>query len=267
MKYADPDTPDREIAALQVAPSRVVAASRALRAGQRIAAHRHARAQFVYTQRGLLHVETERAQWRLPAERALWIPPDVRHALQAVGATQIRTVYVLPASLAAPAMTLERAVRVTPLLHELVLRLLASRAVDERERPIALIVELLLLELARLPGEPLQLPMPRDDALLQRYVDAVLANIEADIAVADVAANAGISTRTFTRRFELATGLSPGRWKTQARLLRGIELLAAGHGVTETALAVGYQTPSAFTDAFGRSFGTSPARYLATTRR
>jgi AraC-like DNA-binding protein len=37
--------------------------------------------------------------------------------------------------------------------------------------------------------------------------------------------------------------------------------MAAGLDVTETAMELGYQTPSALSDAFRRTFGTPPSRF------
>ena len=53
-----------------------------------------------------------------------------------------------------------------------------------------------------------------------------------------------------------------GAWRQQARLLRGLEILAAGESVTSVAMQVGFETPSAFIAMFRRAMGTTPARYF-----
>ena len=53
-----------------------------------------------------------------------------------------------------------------------------------------------------------------------------------------------------------------GAWRQQARLLRGLEILAGGESVTSAALQVGFETPSAFIAMFRRAMGTTPARYF-----
>jgi AraC-like DNA-binding protein len=53
-----------------------------------------------------------------------------------------------------------------------------------------------------------------------------------------------------------------GRWQQQARLLRALEILASGGSVTNAALEVGFETPSAFIAMFKRSMGTTPAKYF-----
>ncbi len=54
-----------------------------------------------------------------------------------------------------------------------------------------------------------------------------------------------------------------GAWRHQVRLLKALEMLAGGHGVTAVALDLGYQSPSAFIAMFRRALGVSPGRYFA----
>ncbi|MGC0175398.1 helix-turn-helix domain-containing protein, partial [Klebsiella pneumoniae] len=50
-------------------------------------------------------------------------------------------------------------------------------------------------------------------------------------------------------------------WRQRIRLLRALELLAAGKPVTAIALDLGYDNVSAFIGLFRRMFGTTPGRY------
>ncbi|MFX3311484.1 helix-turn-helix domain-containing protein, partial [Klebsiella pneumoniae] len=71
----------------------------------------------------------------------------------------------------------------------------------------------------------------------------------------------GMSSRTLTRRFRAETGFSFNEWRQRIRLLRALELLAAGKPVTAIALDLGYDNVSAFIALFRRMFGTTPGRY------
>lgn len=51
-------------------------------------------------------------------------------------------------------------------------------------------------------------------------------------------------------------------WRQKVRLLEAINLLEKGLSVTQVALEVGYQSPSAFTYAFKQVFDTNPASYF-----
>ena len=57
--------------------------------------------------------------------------------------------------------------------------------------------------------------------------------------------------------------MTPGRWRQQRALLEALERLAGGEPIKSAATRAGYATPSAFTAAFRKSFGTTPARYFA----
>ena len=57
-------------------------------------------------------------------------------------------------------------------------------------------------------------------------------------------------------------GTTFGAWQRQARLLRALEVMAAGQNVTAAALEVGFETPSAFIAMFRRAMGTTPAKYF-----
>jgi AraC-like DNA-binding protein len=73
---------------------------------------------------------------------------------------------------------------------------------------------------------------------------------------------AGASKRTIERIFQKETHLSLGKWRQQLRLMRSLQLLAAGEKITHAALEAGYSTPSAFIAMFRRTLGTTPRRYF-----
>ena len=50
-------------------------------------------------------------------------------------------------------------------------------------------------------------------------------------------------------------------WRTMARMKRAIEQMTEGSSVTDTAIAVGYDSVSSFIVQFRQTFGTTPANY------
>ena len=67
------------------------------------------------------------------------------------------------------------------------------------------------------------------------------------------------SACTIRRR---ATGHTPHQWLTTQRIGRARELLADPKlAITDIALAVGYETPSAFATSFRKVTGVSPSHY------
>jgi len=56
--------------------------------------------------------------------------------------------------------------------------------------------------------------------------------------------------------------MSFGRWRQQARLFAALEMLARRKSVTEVAIAVGYDSVSAFIEMFRTMLGTTPQTYF-----
>jgi AraC family transcriptional regulator len=83
-----------------------------------------------------------------------------------------------------------------------------------------------------------------------------------EIRLAELAALVGLSRFHFCSAFRVATGKSPHVWLTEARMRRARELLAHPEiPISRIGLAVGFQTPSAFTASFRRVVGVSPSDY------
>jgi AraC family transcriptional activator FtrA len=87
-------------------------------------------------------------------------------------------------------------------------------------------------------------------------------NLDRDLSITGLAAKARMSRRTFIRRFEDATGTSPGEWVLQARLTEARRLLEATDMPTEqVAATTGFGSADALRHHFRSRFYTSPARY------
>lgn len=85
--------------------------------------------------------------------------------------------------------------------------------------------------------------------------------------IARLAAAVNVSRATLARRFTDLVGLSPITYLTQWRLDRAADLLyAPGATVGAVARSVGYGTPFAFSTAFKRAYGISPAQHRAAHR-
>jgi transcriptional regulator GlxA family with amidase domain len=107
----------------------------------------------------------------------------------------------------------------------------------------------------------LRLTILREERLA-RVADALLDDVGDDRTLDDWAHLAGTARRTFMRAFSAQAGMSFGRWRQQARLFAALEMLAQSKSVTEVAIAVGYDSVSAFIEMFRRMLGTTPQRYF-----
>jgi AraC-like DNA-binding protein len=101
-----------------------------------------------------------------------------------------------------------------------------------------------------------------NDTRLRRVTEALLADPSDPRGLEQFAAMAGASARTLARLFRRETGMSFGAWRQQARLIEALARLGAGEPVTNVALELGYESPSAFTAMFRRSLGVTPSRYF-----
>jgi AraC-like DNA-binding protein len=67
------------------------------------------------------------------------------------------------------------------------------------------------------------------------------------------------SLSAFKRDFQKTYTISPGKWLMEKRLNHGLNLLSnAGKTVSETAFESGFESPSHFSRAFRKRFGSSP---------
>ncbi|MET3149690.1 UNVERIFIED_ORG: AraC family transcriptional regulator [Stenotrophomonas geniculata] len=81
------------------------------------------------------------------------------------------------------------------------------------------------------------------------------------LALADIAAAAGLSPFHLSRLFQARTGTSVVRYLRGRRLTAAAQQLANGAGdILQVALAAGYSTHAAFTRAFCEQFGQTPER-------
>lgn len=228
-------------------------------ANYRTGSHAHDWHQLVFATRGALAVHAPAGTWVVPASRAVWIAAGERHEVETIGPADMRTIYVAPESgHAFPDRCL--VLDVSPLVRELILHVcelgMLTRTAPEHDRLVGVLAD----QLRRVSAVPLELPMPSDDRALaaaRRVLDA------RDDEGEDPFTGAGASRRTLERLFAAETGMTLGRWRRRARLLRALRLLASGRPVTTVALEVGYASTSAFISMFRRELGSTPSRYYA----
>ena len=225
-------------------------------AGWHIAAHRHVRGQFLFATAGAMFVRTPGHAWLVPPSRALWIPAGIEHAINAHGELHMRTLY-LNADSAAQLPAECVVLTVTSLLRELILRMTSPLEAADQQA-IELIGRLAVLEIRRLPSCGLELPMPSSPDLLARC-EAILEQPS----LSDDGGPMTDSARTLYRRFRAETGLSFVQWRKQACLLHAVRLISTGLSVTDAALELGYESPSAFSTMFRHRLGVPPRAFLA----
>jgi AraC family transcriptional activator FtrA len=105
-------------------------------------------------------------------------------------------------------------------------------------------------------------PPAREGARFGPLFDRMRARLAEEQPLAELAAEAGMSLRTFLRRFKAATGMPPGEWLLAERLLHARELLeTTPHSVEDIAAASGFGSPATLRHHFRTRLATTPAAY------
>lgn len=242
-------------------PSPVTALAYDLEHGHAIPEHQHPEDQLVYACHGVMTVRTSAGTWVVPAQRAVWIPARTPHSVVMSGAVSMRTIY-LRARLVRRLPRECCVVNVSPLLQHLIVHLCSVGKLSRRSRVQAHLIDVLIDQLELVQAVALQLPSPSDPRAA-RVAAALQRNPGESLSLGWACRQAGASKRTIERLFQRETRMSLGKWQQQLRLLRSLQLLAAGEKISQAALEAGYSAPSAFIAMFKKAMGTTPRRYFA----
>jgi AraC family transcriptional regulator len=96
--------------------------------------------------------------------------------------------------------------------------------------------------------------------VLLRAIERLRSDSDADVSLAALAADAGLSRFHFCRAFKESTGLSPHAWLRQHRLEQAMNMLRdTDASIVSVAAALGYASQTAFAAAFRRLTGETPS--------
>lgn len=218
--------------------------------------HAHPWSQLLYAQAGAVRAAIGDRFWTLPTRRGLWIPAHLPHRLYMSSRLHLRTLYMRPRN----ETSLEGAcvVNVSGLLHEAILRVCSQGVLDDRietDRSLAMIIR---GEIAFGDAGRFVLLQPKDTRarrLAGFFFDTELAGAPLEA----LCEKAGLSRRTAERVFQNECGLSPAQWRRFAALSEGLVSIAGGATIDQATIAAGYQSRSAFSEAFSQAFGFPPS--------
>jgi AraC family transcriptional regulator len=96
--------------------------------------------------------------------------------------------------------------------------------------------------------------------VLLRSIERLRSDSDADVSLAALASDAGLSRFHFCRAFKESTGLSPHAWLRQHRLEQAMNMLRdTDESVVSIAAALGYSSQTAFAAAFRKLTGETPS--------
>jgi AraC-like DNA-binding protein len=221
--------------------------------------HTHDRAQIAFALSGVMTVNIADAGFLLPPNRAMWIPAGVRHQTICRSDVVFQCLYIDDRFTQITDSC--RVFEASPLIRALIDEMTHFPEIYGLEGREAGIIRLLLSEIERMPEVPVRAELPADHRL-RRVCEAILAQPSDTHDIDHWAKEAGMARRTFTRYFREQTGMGLGTWRRQVRVMEAASRIAAGEPITTVAYEVGYDSPSAFTAMFHRTFGATPTSYL-----
>lgn len=227
--------------------------------------HAHGSDQLIYAIRGVMQVSAGPCVWLIPPHFGIWVPARTCHSIKMPEAVSMRTLYMrrgLGARLPATCTV----IHVTPLLRELIVEIVRLRELRMRDRLHCALRDLLLWQLESASAMPTHLTLPQDPRA-RAIAETVIGNPAERQTLAAMCGSLGVSVRTIERVFRREVGSDFEFWRRQARLMKAVELLVAGHSVKEVAFALGYRQPTGFVEMFRGILGTTPGSWIKTLQR
>lgn len=224
--------------------------------------HHHVRGQILGIGRGVMVFHTEQACWSVGPGQVLWLPPGLPHEARSHGAMAGWTLYLHPSRCNALPDTPFFA-EGTPLLNAQAERLARTTQTNAISIVTLRLAESFWDEWIALPRHLSGLPIPSDPRL-RRVTDHLETASGDSRSQSDWASLAGMSLRSFVRHFKADTGTGFASWLQRRRMIEAQQRLARGERVTDVALAVGYESISAFSATFRRSTGCRPSQFAKT---
>jgi AraC-like DNA-binding protein/quercetin dioxygenase-like cupin family protein len=230
-------------------------------AGFNVVEHAHGSDQLIYAPSGVMEVAAGRSLWLIPPQFAVWIPAQTSHKIRMPGAVSMRTLY-LRRGLASRLPRTCSVLHVTTLLRELIIEAARIGKLQTRNHLHRTIRDLIVHELQESSPVPTFVTLPSDSRALA-VARATMVDLAGGRSLSELCTEAGASVRTIERAFRRDVGTSFELWRRQARLMKAIELLVAGHSVKQVAYDVGYRRTSAFVEMFRHTMGTTPKTWTS----
>lgn len=227
--------------------------------------HKHQKAQFLYTEGGVVYVNINQKTYFLPARHFMWIPPGVEHSIHPSNPrVTMRNVY-FPIGETEPSFY--KSLAIYP-ANDLVLEYMLylerySKDIFQQDEVNYTILKSFKYLLAHVNSKSLSLSLPEvKEKRLKQVTDYLAANLHQNFNFKKIALKFGLSDRTLSRLFKQELELSFIQYLTILRMLKALKyLLDERLPVNEVAGLVGFSSVPSFSNTFSRIVGERPSVY------
>jgi len=226
----------------QDSPRPLAVMRREYKTGMNFGWHSHRRGQLLYGTTGYMTALTEEGAFMLPSGYAVLLRPDLPHAVETFGETEMYSVYLEENTLRG-SWEETRVLKVSALLDASIQALVKEPLLyDESGRGWHLSA-LILDEIGNARKQPLTVPLPTEKQL-RKLCRSLLANPGLDLTIDDWAEEVGMSRRTMTRKFRQQTGMSFIEWRQRLRASHVMRRQAEGAPLAVASVEAGYHSVS-----------------------
>lgn len=222
--------------------------------------HKHKWHQLVYATSGVLIVDVIGKRLFIPPENAVWLPCGYQHSVSTEYGAEMRSLYI-DNKYQQMATNKSIVLAISPIMKALIIEVTAFDIEYNTSGYEAEIIALLLNTLPRLTHVTDHLPWPKSVELL-KICNQLYKQPGIKKTTSTLSENSSMSKRTLERKFHQETGMTIQAWNLRLRYLKAIELLSAGHSITNIALDLGYSSSSPFIYMFRNIAGMSPGEYI-----
>lgn len=231
------------------------------KAGVTVPLHSHPNGQFsIPLSGGRCGVELEDHRWVLPRYAAAWLPPGTLHnGIQDAGA-ELMTLYVAP-QVACTFPTRPMRILLNPMTFEMIRHFTKVYGSSDRSLHAKRIAKLFIEELRHAPELPKGFAPLSNHPALQRITEDLLRPELRNLSNEAWASRLNMTARTLSRLVSRETGLSFAKWRLHMVLLASLNDLNDGRSIESTSYKAGFETPSAYIEAFKKIFGRTPGNF------
>jgi AraC-like DNA-binding protein len=222
--------------------------------------HTHKWHQLLYAVSGVLTVDVIGEKLFIPPENAVWLPCGCQHSVSTEYGAELKSLYIDSKYQLLPTDK-SLVLQISPVIKALIIEMSTFDVEYSMSGYEEDFISLTLKTLPRLKHVTDHLPWPTSIELL-KVCSQLYEEPRNKKTTQMLAENLAMSKRTLERKFHRETGMTIQSWCLRLRFLKAIELLTAGHSITNISLDLGYSSPSPFIHMFRKISGMSPGEYI-----